>query len=435
MRSWPASTAGLPDAEMEAQLHFLKGSALNLGSVGPCRRCARRASAWPRQGRGARRGSWPHRLASIDARRNSGDASAQSAGRRATPIRSGTRPAPRRGDVAEAEPGGIHPADEWREIRRPASSRSRSGPSRSCAPISSGIRTGRCRRRAPAGQEIAQRAGALRQAQDEVFLQPGKRWARSLTSGRRSKSKLPPEVTQTTVLPRISSRQLRQHVDRQRAGRFQHDAFDVQHLQHGDADAVFGRQQHLVGPHPGQHAQRCDRRSAPPPRHRRKLLIRGSVDRRRHARSAAVRLAPPAGSTKRILALAAPPRADRRSRRPTARRRPPAGSPDRALRPICASISTATVACPSITSGSSKGDRKCAPCRGAVGLAPRPASRRSSRRSARSRPHRRRRCGSCRSSAAGVVTGMKIAPCHPEMPADKATPCAWLPALAQTKCC
>ena len=78
-----------------------------------------------------------------------------------------------------------------------------------------------------------------------------------MTSGRRSKSKLPPDVTQTTVLPADLVRQFRQHIDRQRACRFQHDAFDVQHLQHRDADAVFGGQQHLIGADPVQLRKGC----------------------------------------------------------------------------------------------------------------------------------------------------------------------------------
>jgi hypothetical protein len=43
---------------------------------------------------------------------------------------------------------------------------------------------------------------------------------------------------QTTVRPRIPCPKVLERIDRQRAGRLQHDAFDVQHLEHGDAQPV-----------------------------------------------------------------------------------------------------------------------------------------------------------------------------------------------------
>jgi hypothetical protein len=76
--------------------------------------------------------------------------------------------------------------------------------------------------------------------------------------------------------------------------------------------------------------------------------------------SAAVRLAPPAGSTSVTFVSALV--ASSHEIMPADRPPPPTGSTRRSgARPSSSTISTATEACPSITSGSSKGDRKCAP--------------------------------------------------------------------------
>jgi hypothetical protein len=57
---------------------------------------------------------------------------------------------------------------------------------------------------------------------------------------------------QTAVLSPDLVRQFGQGIDSKGASGFQHDAFDIEHFQHGHTDAVFGREEDMVTRHPGQ---------------------------------------------------------------------------------------------------------------------------------------------------------------------------------------
>ena len=115
----------------------------------------------------------------------------------------------------------------------------------------------------------AARPGRCGRRRMKYFFRPSQRSARSFTSGSRSKSKLPPETTATTVRPSIAFSRSLERVDRQRAGRLEHHALDVQHLDHRRADAVLRREQHARRREAARAPRSSRRRSAPPPRRRR----------------------------------------------------------------------------------------------------------------------------------------------------------------------
>ncbi len=145
---------GAAPTDVEAELHFLKGSALNLGfaSLQPSVQARARRRRWgASRSIGRSGGDLPRRRALLEAGRCATsrlpEPSDQEFGQRLV-----------RGDVAVGKTRRIHPVDKLAKARRPPSFRSRSGPNRSCAPISSGIRNGRCRRPDPAGLRNSRKA-------------------------------------------------------------------------------------------------------------------------------------------------------------------------------------------------------------------------------------------------------------------------------------
>ncbi len=94
----------------------------------------------------------------------------------------------------------------------------------------------------------------------------------------------------------------------------------------------------------------------------------------------------------------------------------------------CSRISSPTVPCPAITSGWSNGWIRIAPVRSANSCA---ATRLSSTvfpANSTFAPY----ALVAATFGSGAPTGMNTVDCAPSMPAAKATPCAWLPALAAT---
>ena len=166
----------------------------------------------------------------------------------------------------------------------------------------------------------------------KYFFSPCQFCARSLTSGRRSKSKFPPDVTQTTVWPWISSRISSSHVDRKGAGGLQHDALDVQHLLDRDADAILGCDLHIHGCNTGRSTSKVRspiRATAAPSTN---VSVIGMV-----LRCAGAQRGRQAGAPRRLDQREPGFGADRIEKRdpcpPTGRHRPPAGSADRAHGP------------------------------------------------------------------------------------------------------
>ena len=259
---------------------------------------------------------------------------------------------------SQVKPAAAMPRLQRLEVPAGRSSRCRAAPSRSCAPTSSGTRSGRCR---PPGRAAARNSrsapGPLRQPQDVVFL-PALPAQRALLHVRQP---LEVEVAAGDHRDHASARRRRGRPARRSPAR-----------------------RRARAPRPRRSASRSWwRRCGPPARASTSLAAK----RRSTAKFASPMRATAAPSTKlstsgsvtRLARLERPPEAraalglDEAHRRragparrrpctmPEARPPPPPGSTRRSGAGSSARISSATVAWPSITSASSKGGRNSAP--------------------------------------------------------------------------
>ena len=221
--------------------------------------------------------------------------------------------------------------------------------------------------RAEHREELAQRPGPLRQPQDVVLLPPLPAQRPLLDVGQ----PLEVEVAARDDRDDRAARErpeVAQRVDGERPGRLEHHPLDVQHLDHGGADPVLRRQQHVGRREAAAAPRSCRspiRATAAPStklstcaqRHRLARLERPPQARRRRPARRAGRASPGASA---VGDLHHPGR--------RARRRRPARPGRRAARAAARGSRARSVACPSITSASSNGGRNSAPASAAKRL-------------------------------------------------------------------